>query len=74
MIGESQVEITEIYTEQSYDDLKTVLSTYLNPEGGEETTTSTETSDEDKSESAVVSDNRKTATEAADAFDQLFNN
>ena len=75
LIGESQVEITEIYTEQSYDDLKTVLSTYLNPEGGEETTTSsTETSDEDKSESAVVSDNRKTATEAADAFDQLFNN
>jgi hypothetical protein len=51
-----------------------VLSTYLNPEGGEETTTSTETSDEDKSESTVVSDNRKTATEAADAFDQLFNN
>ena len=75
LIGESQVEITEIYTEQSYDDLKTVLSTYLNPEGGEETTTSsTETSDEDKSESAVVSENRKTATEAADAFDTLFNN
>ena len=34
----------------------------------------TTTSDENKSESAVVSENRKTATEAADAFDTLFNN
>ena len=73
LIGESQVEITEIYTEQSYDDLKDVLSAYLNPEGSD-TESTTQTKDEDKSESAVVSDNRKTATEAADAFDQLFNN
>ena len=73
LIGESQVEITEIYTEQSYDDLKDVLSAYLNPEGSD-TESTTQTKDEDKSESAVVSENRKTATEAADAFDTLFNN
>ena len=52
-----------------------MLSAYLNPEGTEEAKTSTEnTSDENKSETAVVSENRKTATEAADAFDTLFNN
>ena len=52
-----------------------MLSAYLNPEGSDtESTTTEKTSDEDKSETAVVSENRKTATEAADAFDTLFNN
>jgi len=63
----NQVEITELYTEPSYDELKEVLSNYLNP------------SQED-SESSIegpkptTPNSSKTVTDVDDAFDQLFAN
>jgi len=66
-----QVKITEIYTEQSYDELKEVLDNYLNPtEDGATTTTTTETSTT-KTEPALEG-TTKTA-DVDDAFDELFN-
>ena len=59
--------------EQMYPNVKHKYVVTLKYEPEDKTSTE-KTSDEDKSESAVVSKNRKTATEAADAFDTLFNN
>jgi len=83
---ESQTEITDLYSELSYDELKTVLEGWLNPSGEGDTdsqSTSQETlapkqtlSTETKSEPVVettTSDSKKTDDVAA-AFDDLFNN
>ena len=63
-IFNSQNNITEIYNEPSYDELKEVLKNYLNP-----------TESEDDSEESVVTPETKSSsvTEVNDAFDQLFN-
>ena len=70
---ENQSDLVELYTEPSYDELKEVLSTYLNPnsEDSEETTTSTSTT------APSSTTTTKTATakteNVEDAFDELFN-
>jgi hypothetical protein len=63
-IFNSQNNITEIYNEPSYDELKEVLKNYLNP-----------TESEDDSEASIVKPDTKSSsvTEVNDAFDQLFN-
>ena len=79
---ESQTEITDLYSELSYDELKSVLEGWLNPSGEGETETKTESvsqstlSTETKSEPVAqptTSDSKKTDDVAA-AFDDLFNN
>ena len=65
-VTENQKNITEIYQEQSYEDLTTALNEYLN--GG-----STEEKEEEKKE--VVKDTTSyNSKETSDAFDDLFNN
>ena len=72
-----QVEITDIYTEQSYDELKEVLQNYLNPsdtdsnETGEVGNTDTTT---DTGLDNVVDKKTEKNTDVESAFDDLFNN
>jgi len=64
----NQANITELYTEPSYDDLKEALSNYLNPsEESESTTTETKTTE---TTAAPVANK---VSDTSDAFDQLFN-
>ena len=64
-LTENQKEITDIYSEMSYEDLTTALNEYLN--GG-----STEEKEEKKE---VVKDTTSySSKETSDAFDDLFNN
>ena len=59
---ESQVDINELYTEPTYDELKEVLDRYMNPESQEE-----ETEEESTTEPVAT-----TVSDAGDAFDELF--
>ena len=68
-IFDNQSNLTELYTEPTYDDLKEALHNYLNPSDETETAeTSTETTDKvaEKTETAKTAD-------VSDAFDELFN-
>ena len=66
-IMENQSDLTELYTEPSYDELKEVLANYLNPsDESEETTTTTTTS-------TTSTPTEKKTENVEDAFDQLFN-
>ena len=68
---ENQTNITEIYTEQSYDELKEVLNNYLNPTD-EDTTTGTTTAETTKTEPALEGTTKTSDVDSA--FDELFNN
>ena len=73
-IFDNQSDLTELYTEPTYDELKEVLQNYLNPsddDGGVETTTTSNASKE--TVSSTSEDTQKTS-DVADAFDNLFNN
>lgn len=69
---ENQTDMKEIFTENTYDELKEILQNWLNPSddaqeesvGIEEDTT--ETTPEEKSSTTKV-------TNVSDAFDELFN-
>ena len=64
----SQSDLTELYTEPSYDELKEVLANYLNPsDESEETTTTTTT------QKTPPTPTEKKTENVEDAFDQLFN-
>ena len=64
----NQSDITELYTEPSYDDLKEALSNYLNPsEDSDNTTTQTKTTE------STAPPVAQKVSETSDAFDQLFN-
>ena len=87
---ESQTEITDLYSELSYDELKGVLEGWLNPTGEEEsgnqsasqeTLAPKQTISEDIGGSSTVSTPSETTTststktdDVAAAFDDLFNN
>jgi len=64
----NQADLTELYTEPSYDELKDVLANYLNPSDESEETTTQATTQTTTSKPAE----KKTA-DVEDAFDQLFN-
>ena len=79
---ESQTEITDLYSELSYDELKSVLEGWLNPSGeGEKETVSQSTLSQSTpttqptqtTPAPVINDSKKTDDVAA-AFDDLFNN
>ena len=71
-INESQKNITEIYTERSYDELTQALDSYLNGDS------SSESSEKETKKEEVVtttSDSKSyDSKETSDAFDDLFNN
>ena len=73
-IFNSQVDLTELYTEPSYDDLKEALQNYLNPsdDGQEETSETTTTAKTTQTAAPTKTEEKKTAN-VEDAFDQLFN-
>jgi hypothetical protein len=67
-IFDNQSNLTELYTEPSYDELKEVLQNYLNPSDETETATATTTTET----VATETETKKTA-DVSDAFDELFN-
>ena len=76
---DNQSDLTELYTEPSYDDLKDALQNYLNP--SDEGTTETTTTSNGVAASTAPTTNTGTTTTATtkkenveDAFDELFNN
>ena len=71
----NQVNITELYKELSYEDLTGVLEDWLNPSDSDEEEAKEEEAETAKDEVAKTVDTKtETATNAADAFDDLFNN
>jgi len=71
----NQVKITELYKELSYDDLTGILEDWLNPSDSDEEEAKEEEATTAKAEVAKTVDTKtETATNAADAFDDLFNN
>ena len=65
-----QSNLTELYTEPSYDDLKSALQNFLNPSDDTETATTTSNT----TETTTTATTTETATEKVeDAFDELFN-
>ena len=68
-IFDNQSDLTELYNEPTYDELKDVLQNFLNP--SEETET-VETSTSTTEKVAEKTETAKT-TDVADAFDELFN-
>ena len=78
-VFDNQPNLTELYTEPSYDDLKEALSGYLNPDAAAETDTTTTsngvtatTAPTTNTGTATTSTTKKT-DDVEDAFDQLFN-
>ena len=76
---QNQTEITDLYQELSYDELKDVLEGWLNPSGGEDsssTSTSQQTlSTTQPAQQTTTSQQTQTSNtnDVASAFDELFN-
>ena len=73
----NQSDLTELYNEPTYDELKEVLANYLNPSDESEETTTTTTpatpaASTQTTTSTKTEEPKKTA-DVEDAFDQLFN-
>jgi len=73
-IFDNQSDLTELYTEPTYDELKDALHNFLNPsdETTETTTTSNGTAQSTTEKVATQTETAKTA-DVSDAFDELFN-
>ena len=69
-IFENQPDLTELYTEPTYDELKEVLANYLNPSDDTESTETTSTATPEK---VAVKTETKATADVSDAFDELFN-
>jgi len=75
-----QPNLTELYTEPSYDDLKEALATYLNPDNAANTDTATtstgvaaSTAPTSNTGTATTATTTKKTEHVEDAFDLLFN-
>ena len=66
---DNQSNLTELYNEPTYDELKEVLQNYLNPSDESETTTETTATPE----KVAVKTETKATADVSDAFDELFN-
>ena len=75
-IFDNQSDLTELYTEPTYDELKEVLQNYLNPSDDTETTTTSNgvTASTTPTENVGTTTSTKETADVADAFDDLFNN
>ena len=65
---DNQKDITEIYQEQTYEELTEVLNAWLNPEQGEEE------SEEQPVTKSQVKEDVNSPEDVSAAFDDLFNN
>ena len=74
-VFENQPNLTELYTEPSYDELKEALANYLNPENEDTDTTTTSNGVTATTTPTTNTGGTKTAKtdDVEDAFDQLFN-
>jgi len=73
-IFDNQADLTELYTEPTYDELKEALQNYLNPSDDESNTTSNGTAQSTTTTEKVATETATTSTEnVSDAFDELFN-
>jgi len=72
-VFEDQVDLTEIYTEPSYDELKEALATYLNPTEEDTTETSNGVTATTAPTTNVGQPKAAKTENVEDAFDQLFN-
>jgi len=69
-----QADLTELYTEPSYDELKEALAVYLNPETETDTTTTSNGAAATIAPTTNVGTTKTAKTDnVEDAFDQLFN-
>ena len=68
-IFDNQADLTELYTEPSYDELKEALGNFLNPSDGTTETTSGVTAATTPTTNVAA----KTTSDVGDAFDDLFN-
>jgi hypothetical protein len=68
-IFENQSELTELYNEPTYDELKDVLQNFLNPSDETEASVPTNTTEKVAQQTAT-----KSTADVSDAFDNLFNN
>ena len=75
-IFENQSDLTELYTEPTYDELKEALSNFLNPsDDTTETSAGVATSTAPTSNTGTATaTTTATKTDVSDAFDDLFNN
>ena len=73
-IFDNQSDLTELYTEPTYDELKVALQNFLNPSDDNSTTTSNgvTATTTPTTNVATTTDTKKTE-EVSDAFDELFN-
>ena len=72
-VFENQVDLTELYTEPSYDELKEALATYLNPTEENTTETSNGVTATTAPTTNVAQPKAAKTENVEDAFDQLFN-
>ena len=72
-IFENQSDLTELYNEPTYDELKDVLANYLNPSDESEETTTTATTATTTTQTPSPAQTEKKTENVEDAFDQLFN-
>ena len=74
-IFDNQSNLTELYTEPTYDELKEALQNFLNPSADDETTTPTSngTSTTTTTEKVAEKTETKSTADVSDAFDELFN-
>ena len=74
-VFDNQSNLTELYTEPTYDELKEALQSYLNPSADDETTTPTSngTSTTTTTEKVAEKTETKSTADVSDAFDELFN-
>ena len=70
-IMDNQSDLTELYNEPTYDELKDVLQTFLNP--SDDTQTTTATANTTTTEQVATQTATTAKTDVADAFDSLFN-
>jgi len=70
-IMDNQSDLTELYNEPSYDELKDVLQNFLNP--SDDTQTATATTSTNTTEKVATQTSTTAKTDVSDAFDSLFN-
>ena len=68
---ESQLTITDLYSELSYDELKSVLEGWLNPSGEGETETKTESVSQSTLSTETKSEQPKTTTSDSKKTDDV---
>ena len=73
-IFDNQSDLTELYTEPTYDELKVALQNFLNPSDDNSTTTSNGTAESTTTTEKVATETEtKKTADVSDAFDELFN-